>query len=140
MLFRSNPQSTPQRVDRQAFPEWWRQPTLIPEHPLREPFPASPDQAGQEGKAGSEPILRFAGWDHPTRGSEPNAARQSVGSALAVRIIPTANFTCQRKTRFCGKFIMTITTTTRDCVFPNHRGRDPDMSILTCLDVETRRF
>ncbi len=131
-------QSTPQQVDHKAIPEWWRQPTLIPEHPPREPFPASPDQAGRREKAGSEPILRFAGWDHPTRGSEPNAARQSVGSASGGRMIPTADFTCQRKTRFCGKIITTATITTRDCALMNQRDCDPDMSILTCLAKEMR--
>jgi hypothetical protein len=70
------PQSTPQRVDRQAFPEWWRQPTLIPEHPLREPFPALPDQAGQvrESWFRTNPSVRRVGPSHTrirTRRSTP---------------------------------------------------------------------
>lgn len=70
----------------------------------------------QREHPGSEPILRFAGWDHPTRGSEPNPGGQSVDPGSDGRIIPTDKFTCQRKTTFWGKLITTGIITTRDCI------------------------
>ena len=83
--------------------------------------------------AGSEPILRFAGWDHPTRGSEPDSGGQSVGPGSGERMIPTTNFPCQRKTRFCGKIITIGTITTRDCVLPDRRrltGRHVNLDLV----------
>lgn len=87
---------------------------------------------------GSEPILRFAGWDHPTRGSEPNPGGQSVGPGLDGRMITTDKFTCQRKTIFWGKLITTGTITTRDCI-PTEDHREFEQHVNLDLVVPQKR-